>query len=311
MLVVTFARSMKDPFPRARIAALMSLTATSPMLSKEDAAMKAVPALSPLLIDPERYASWGPLVVQEWSFRWQHAVLSVSSSWFRRDVRDQAFLCLRTFTSKLQQISETGQDPSAEEFQAKLASGSGGNSGAGAGASSTSSTGMLSWAISSLSSKIYGTSASGSSSSNGGTGHAPGLSSSVGGGGAGGGSASASLNAGGVPSSSSAASASALGTSMESSAERSNSASTQAPSAREDRDGWEDDDALAGSLVGLSQKAAAGSSLARGQKNNTWSDSEDASAEDGWEDFDFDPAAAKPASSLAPVVGSSSSRQRK
>ena len=49
-----FCRSLRDPFPRARVAGIKALLATEAYYTKEDIATKILVAVSPLLIDPEK-----------------------------------------------------------------------------------------------------------------------------------------------------------------------------------------------------------------------------------------------------------------
>lgn len=48
-------RSLKDPFVHARNAGLLALNATVEFYESDDCALKLIPALSPLLIDKEKY----------------------------------------------------------------------------------------------------------------------------------------------------------------------------------------------------------------------------------------------------------------
>lgn len=54
MLIAAFSRSLRDPFVHARSAALLALAATSDLFNEDDAAIKILPALCPLLIDKEK-----------------------------------------------------------------------------------------------------------------------------------------------------------------------------------------------------------------------------------------------------------------
>lgn len=58
VLIPAFSRALKDPYPRTRIAGLMSLSSTQFYYSKEDCAQKIIPVISPLTIDPEKYFSF-------------------------------------------------------------------------------------------------------------------------------------------------------------------------------------------------------------------------------------------------------------
>jgi len=78
ILVPAFARALKDPIPRAKIAGLMSLNATISYYSSEDCAVRILPCVSPLTIDPDK------------------------------EVRENAFKTLELFTTKLKTVSDTG-----------------------------------------------------------------------------------------------------------------------------------------------------------------------------------------------------------
>jgi len=54
VLIPAFARAMRDPFPPARSSGILALTATQEFYSPEDAAMKILPSLSMLTIDPDK-----------------------------------------------------------------------------------------------------------------------------------------------------------------------------------------------------------------------------------------------------------------
>ena len=54
VLIVAFARSIRDPFVHARNAALLALAATSDLFNDDDCASKILPALCPPLIDKEK-----------------------------------------------------------------------------------------------------------------------------------------------------------------------------------------------------------------------------------------------------------------
>lgn len=56
MLIAAFTRSLRDPFVHARNAALLALSATMDLFTEEDCAAKIIPAISPALIDKEKYA---------------------------------------------------------------------------------------------------------------------------------------------------------------------------------------------------------------------------------------------------------------
>ncbi|KAJ3305692.1 hypothetical protein HDV03_001100 [Kappamyces sp. JEL0829] len=54
VLLQAFARSLHDPFPFARKAGLMGISATSQHFSADDIAKKILPHISPVLVDPEK-----------------------------------------------------------------------------------------------------------------------------------------------------------------------------------------------------------------------------------------------------------------
>jgi len=89
VLIPAFARSLKDPFPRTRIAGLMSLAATQIYYNKEDCATKVLPVISLLTIDPDK------------------------------EVRDTAFKTINQFLENLKEISETGKDINPDEIDTK------------------------------------------------------------------------------------------------------------------------------------------------------------------------------------------------
>ena len=53
VLTAAFSRSLKDPFMHARVAALQAITATAQVYDKSDLAVRLMPGITPLLIDPE------------------------------------------------------------------------------------------------------------------------------------------------------------------------------------------------------------------------------------------------------------------
>ena len=85
MLLPAYARSMKDPFPACRISALHSLMQSKPLFSKQDLAVKVMPCLMPLLLDP------------------------------MTEVRKEAFKVVRDFLKEIQQesnlMTERGDPP--------------------------------------------------------------------------------------------------------------------------------------------------------------------------------------------------------
>lgn len=63
VLTAAFARSLRDPFVHARNAALLALAATSDLFNDEDCATKLLPALCPVMIDKEKFATPTMIVV--------------------------------------------------------------------------------------------------------------------------------------------------------------------------------------------------------------------------------------------------------
>jgi len=143
VLVPAFTRALKDPFPPARSASLMSIVATAEAYTPQDYALRILPAVAPLLIDPEG------------------------------DVRACAFQCTDAVMKKLKEASEEMPATERKEGYGTLP-----NSGGAAGDKATgdsandassdsvsvkllSSTGnMLGWAmgaaVNSLSKRVYG-----------------------------------------------------------------------------------------------------------------------------------------------------------
>ncbi|KAK9722926.1 Nuclear aminoacylation-dependent tRNA export pathway component [Basidiobolus ranarum] len=75
-----FVKSLKDPFPHARMASLMALNATVDYYEPVEKATKIIPCISTCLLDPEKM------------------------------VRDQAFKCIGTFIKKLEIIANSMPD---------------------------------------------------------------------------------------------------------------------------------------------------------------------------------------------------------
>ncbi|CAG2167246.1 unnamed protein product [Oppiella nova] len=118
VLVPSFLRSMRDPFPPARIAGILALSATQNFYSLRECSTRVMPALCHLVMDPEK------------------------------QVRDQAFKALKGFVSKMEKVSE---DPAlAEQMEADL-------NAAGSNVSSTLAASWAGWAVTSLASKFYRT----------------------------------------------------------------------------------------------------------------------------------------------------------
>jgi hypothetical protein len=86
VLIQAFLRSLRDPFYHARIAGILSLSATQNFYSLKDTATKVMPALCHMTMDPEK------------------------------SVRDQAFRALKKFITKVEKVSE---DPSLLEKMGK------------------------------------------------------------------------------------------------------------------------------------------------------------------------------------------------
>lgn len=124
VLLNAFGRALKDSFPPARCAALRALSATLKYYSAEEIACRALPAVSPLCVDP------------------------------LADVRAAALSCLEGFSGALKTNHETKLQ---QEAAAAAAAGGGpagaagmGAAAAGSGGVGTNSSGMLGWAMSSL-----------------------------------------------------------------------------------------------------------------------------------------------------------------
>ena len=54
MLIPAFLRALRDPFPPARTAGVMGFLATAEFFSIQECAMRILPALCTLTMDPER-----------------------------------------------------------------------------------------------------------------------------------------------------------------------------------------------------------------------------------------------------------------
>lgn len=120
VLIVAFVRSMRDPFPPARMAGILALSATQGYYTLKDCAAKVLPALCTLTVDPEK------------------------------DVRDQAFRAIGGFLGKLEKVSE---DPGLlEQMEADV-------NAASCAVRSSVAGGWAGWAVSSLASKFYKSSA--------------------------------------------------------------------------------------------------------------------------------------------------------
>lgn len=86
-MLPVFMRSLRDPFPSARIAGILSLTATQNFFTLQDCTKKIMPNLCTILMDPEK------------------------------QVRDYSFNALKTFIEKIEKYSE---DPSLIEQMGQL-----------------------------------------------------------------------------------------------------------------------------------------------------------------------------------------------
>ncbi|MCP9259363.1 N-terminal kinase-like protein [Dirofilaria immitis] len=118
ILISAFTRALKDPFPPARIAAILALSATQQYYSLIEVANRVLPALSMVTCDPEK------------------------------QVRDQIFKALHGFIEKLEKASENPELITELEAQVKA----GGKSGL---LSSDKVPQWASWALKSLSGKFY------------------------------------------------------------------------------------------------------------------------------------------------------------
>ncbi|CAI4225128.1 unnamed protein product [Auanema sp. JU1783] len=117
ILLSAFTRGMKDPFPPARLAALLALSATQQFYSIGEIANRILPSLSPLCCDPEQ------------------------------QVREQAFKAIKGFLSTLERISENPELATEHEAQVRA----GGKS----LLSSDKVPQWASWALKSISGKFY------------------------------------------------------------------------------------------------------------------------------------------------------------
>ncbi|XP_076313835.1 LOW QUALITY PROTEIN: N-terminal kinase-like protein [Tachypleus tridentatus] len=116
VLIPAFSRAMRDPFPPARTAGILALSATQSYYTLRDCATRILPALCALTVDPDK------------------------------SVRDQAFKAAKGFLSKLEKVSE---DPSlAEQMEADV-------NAVGSGSSTSTAASWAGWAVSSLTAKFY------------------------------------------------------------------------------------------------------------------------------------------------------------
>lgn len=89
ILISAFTRALKDPFPPARLAGVIALSATQQYFSLNEVAQKVLPNLSPLAVDTEK------------------------------QVRDQTFKALSGFLEKLQKASDNPELIAEMEAQVK------------------------------------------------------------------------------------------------------------------------------------------------------------------------------------------------
>ncbi|CAG8513841.1 12769_t:CDS:10 [Ambispora leptoticha] len=125
VLVPAFTRALRDPFPHARAASLMALTATVEYYDKVDCATKILPCVSLILIDLEK------------------------------SVRVQAFKTFDAFVKRLEKLVDTMAETAPPPPPAGLpgvAQAAGGVAGAVASAAET----WGGWAVTSLSKKLVG-----------------------------------------------------------------------------------------------------------------------------------------------------------
>eukprot|EP00163_Fabomonas_tropica_P008388 TRINITY_DN18014_c0_g1_i1.p1 TRINITY_DN18014_c0_g1~~TRINITY_DN18014_c0_g1_i1.p1 ORF type:complete len:829 (+),score=173.57 TRINITY_DN18014_c0_g1_i1:475-2961(+) len=140
VLIPAFTRALRDPFPPARIAGLLTLMATQGLQSPQDVVTKAIPAVAPLLLDPTP------------------------------DVRTQAAQCMQVMLHSAQECSDKMASCETPEEAESLknttpqqadraaggsgAGGDGGSSGGLGGRRDTKAGQLLGWAMSSLKSKL-------------------------------------------------------------------------------------------------------------------------------------------------------------
>ncbi|MFH4976625.1 hypothetical protein AB6A40_003334 [Gnathostoma spinigerum] len=117
ILISAFTRAMKDPFPPARIAAVLSLSATQQFYSLVEVANRVLPSLCLLTCDPEK------------------------------EVRDQSFKAIRGFLEKLEKASENPE--TIPDLEAQVQAG-----GKGGLLSSDKVPQWASWALKSLSGRF-------------------------------------------------------------------------------------------------------------------------------------------------------------
>uniref|UniRef100_A0A915D2F9 Uncharacterized protein n=1 Tax=Ditylenchus dipsaci TaxID=166011 RepID=A0A915D2F9_9BILA len=118
ILISAFTRALKDPFPPARMAGVLALSATQQYYSLFEVASKILPALASLTIDPEK------------------------------QVRDQGFKAIKGFLEKLEKASESPE--SIPELEAQVKEG-----GKSSLLSSDKVPQWAGWALKALSGKFY------------------------------------------------------------------------------------------------------------------------------------------------------------
>ena len=124
VLLNAFTRAMKDQFPPARCASLLAITATLKFYLPAELAMRAIPAVAPSLVDPDA------------------------------EVRTNAFRCIEAITTKLKENSD--ELVKASEASKAAAGGTGGDKPGTPPVSDAS--GIMSWAVASVSSRLGATS---------------------------------------------------------------------------------------------------------------------------------------------------------
>ncbi|XP_076971848.1 N-terminal kinase-like protein isoform X7 [Tamandua tetradactyla] len=118
VLTSAFSRATKDPFAPSRVAGVLGFAATHNLYSMSDCALKILPVLCSLTVDPEK------------------------------SVRDQAFKAIRSFLSKLESVSEDPTQLAEVEKDVHAASSP------GTGGTAASWAGWAVTGVSSLTSKL-------------------------------------------------------------------------------------------------------------------------------------------------------------
>ncbi|KAK9764432.1 Nuclear aminoacylation-dependent tRNA export pathway component, variant 2 [Basidiobolus ranarum] len=113
-----FVKSLRDPFPHARMASLMALNATVEYYEPAENATKIIPCISTCLLDPEKV------------------------------VRDQAFKAIGSFIKKLEDVAGSMPDTTAVRPNSPNQPASNGTA---------TEDGWANWAVSSITKKIAGT----------------------------------------------------------------------------------------------------------------------------------------------------------